>query len=73
MYLYCAYPAISKGQKQLPNCPKIAEASISALSNASSVTFNAYTVADFCVDQHESGARNDSVPVYNKKYPDNAI
>jgi hypothetical protein len=43
MYLYCAYPAISKGQNQLPNCPKIAEASISALSNASSVTFNAYT------------------------------
>jgi hypothetical protein len=30
-------------QKQLPNCPKIAEASISALSNASSVIFNAYT------------------------------
>jgi hypothetical protein len=30
-------------QKQLPNCPKIAKASISALSNASSVIFNAYT------------------------------
>jgi hypothetical protein len=64
---------MSKGQKQLPNCMKIAEASISALSNASSVTFNAYTVTDFCVAQHESAARNDSVTVYNKKYPDNAI
>ena len=38
MYVYCAYPAISKGKKQLPNCLQIAEASISALSNASSVT-----------------------------------
>jgi hypothetical protein len=28
MYVYCVYPAISKGQKQLPNCLKIAEASI---------------------------------------------
>jgi hypothetical protein len=34
---------------------------------------NAYTVTDFCVAQHESDARNDSVTVYSKKYPDNAI
>ena len=33
----------------------------------------AYTVTFFCVAQHDSGARNDSVTVYNKKYPDNAI
>jgi hypothetical protein len=34
---------------------------------------NAYTVTVFCVAQHESGARNDSLTVNNKKYPDNAI
>ena len=28
MYVYCVYPAISKGPKQLPNCLKIAEASV---------------------------------------------
>jgi hypothetical protein len=27
----------------------------------------------FCVAQHKSGARNDSVTVYNKTYQDNAI
>jgi hypothetical protein len=28
---------------------------------------NAYTVTVFCVGQHESGARNDSVTVYSKR------
>ena len=28
MYVYCVYPAISKGPKQLPNCLKIAETSV---------------------------------------------
>ena len=28
MYVYCDYPAISKGPKQLPNCLKIAETSV---------------------------------------------
>jgi len=28
MYVYCVYPTLSKGQKQLPNCLKIAEALI---------------------------------------------
>jgi hypothetical protein len=27
MYIYCLYPAISKSQKQLPNCLKIADTS----------------------------------------------
>jgi hypothetical protein len=34
MYVYCVYPAISKGKKQLPNCLQIAEASISALNRS---------------------------------------
>ena len=28
MYIYCVYPAISKGPKQPPNCLKIAEISV---------------------------------------------
>jgi hypothetical protein len=28
MYIYCVYPAMSKSQKQVPNCLKRAEMSI---------------------------------------------
>ena len=28
LYIYCVYPAISKGEKQLPNCLKINETSV---------------------------------------------
>ena len=28
MYVYCVYPAISKGPKQLPNCLKLTETSV---------------------------------------------
>ena len=50
MYIYCVYPAVSKGPKQLPNCLKIAETSV-VLSVFKGVIcdVSAYTVAiSFC-------------------------
>ena len=50
MYVYCVYPAISKGSKQLPNCLKIAETSV-VLNVFKDVICNvsAYTVTiSFC-------------------------
>ena len=53
---------------------KIAEASVDlSVLKCVICDVNAYTVTVFYVAQHESGARNDSVTVNNKKYPDNAI
>ena len=50
MYGYCVYPAKSKGPKQLPNCLKIAEASVllNVFKGASSLT-SALTLLPFFV------------------------
>jgi hypothetical protein len=72
MYGYCVYPANSKGPKQLPNCLKIAEASVvlKVFKGTSSVT-SAFTLLPFLsVAQQESSTRKAifwSVTVYNKK------
>ena len=45
---------------------KIAEASVDLIVLKCVICdVNAYTVTVFCVAQHESGARNDSVTVYS--------
>jgi hypothetical protein len=68
MYRYCVYPANSKGPKQLPNCLKIAEASV--VLNVFKGT-SAFTLLPFLsVAQQESSTRKAifwSVTVYNKK------
>jgi hypothetical protein len=47
---------------------KIAEASVDLIVLKCVICdVNAYTVTVFCVAQHESGARNDSVTVYSKR------
>ena len=67
MYVYCVYPAISKGPIQLPNCLKIAETSV--VLNVFKGT-SALTLLPFLsVAQQESGTRKAifwSVTVYNK-------
>ena len=70
MYVYCVFPAISKGSKQLQNFLKTAETSVVLnFSKASSVT-SALTLLPFLsVPQQESGTRKAifwSVTVYNK-------
>ena len=70
MYVYCVYSAISKGQKQLPNCLKITETSV-VLNVFKGVIcdVSTYTVTiSFCFS---TGIRyqisyNWSVTVYNK-------
>ena len=75
--VYCVYPAISKGLKQLPNFLKTAEASVVLnFSKASSVMLALILLLFLSVAQHESGTRKAiswSVTVNNKKIPVNAI
>jgi hypothetical protein len=48
MYVYCVYPAILKGPKQLPNCLKKAETSIVLIVfNGVICDVSAYTVSIF--------------------------
>jgi hypothetical protein len=68
MYVYCVYPAISKGPKQLPNCLKIAETSV-ILNVFKGVICDAL-LPFLSVTQQESGTRNAifwSVTIYKKK------
>ena len=59
MYIYCVYPGLSKSPKQLPNCLKIAEASVVLiLFNGVIFDVSAYTVTIFTVALNESGTRN---------------
>jgi hypothetical protein len=66
MYVYCVYPAISKGPKQLPNCLKITETSVVLVVFKEVICdVSAYTGTT----QQESGTRKAifrSVTVYNK-------
>ena len=50
MYVYCVYPAISKGPIQLPNCLKIAETSVVLnVFKGVIIDVNAYIVFFFSV------------------------
>ena len=51
MYVYCVYPAISKGPKQLPNCLKNVETSVVLIVfNDVNCEVSPYTVTvSFCV------------------------
>ena len=53
MYVYCVYPAISKSQKLLPNCLKIAETSVVLIAIIGIICdVSAYTVIiSFCTNQ----------------------
>ena len=72
MYGYCVYPAKSKDPKQLPNCLKIAEASVvlNVFKGASYLT-SALTLLPFLsVPKQESNTIKAilwSVTVYNKQ------
>ena len=59
LYIYCVYPAISKSEKQLPNCLKINETSV-VLSVFNCIISDVSTLLlpFLSVTLHESGTRN---------------
>ena len=60
MYVYCVYPAISKSQKQLPNCLQLTETSVFLIVSVESyVTLEPIPLPFyFPVALHESDTRN---------------
>jgi hypothetical protein len=59
MYIYCAYPAISKSLKQLPYCLQITETTVVLIIfNDIICNVSAYSIAVSNVALHESSTRN---------------
>ena len=59
MYVYCAFPEISKRSKHLPNCLKLTEKNVILISlMITSVTSVLILFPFLSVALHESGTRN---------------
>ena len=48
MYVYCVYPAIRKGPKQLPNCLKIVETNVVLNVFKGVITYTITVTVSFC-------------------------
>ena len=57
MYVYCAYPTISKSPKHLPNCLKITETSVVLIVFNGAICVSGLILILY-INLHESGTRN---------------